>query len=96
MNSLLDLDDNQINTISKALAHYVFRHGVVEDIHAEGKLSESDMKRLNKDVHNRIAGLLTAIRDNKMDRVMKTLGFLSLYGSDWDKCEPYLDEFDIW
>ena len=89
------LDDHQIDRYSKALAHYVFRMGVVEQFHSEGAvLSQAVMKTLNKDVHNRIAGLLTAIRDNRIDDVDRVLREFSRYGGDWDKAEPYMDVFD--
>ena len=44
-----------INFISKSLTVYAFRNGPIEDMHAEGKLSEEDMKILNKYMVERLA-----------------------------------------
>ena len=55
------LNKDNTDTISIALTHYLFRNGTVEDIHSEGKLSQEDMKTLNKFMVNRIAGLLEII-----------------------------------
>lgn len=90
-----NLSNHQINVLSRALAHYIFRNGAVEDLHAEGKLSQNDMMALNKDVHNRIAGLFVALKEGKQESVDKVLGIHALYGSDWDKCTPYVAEFDL-
>ena len=55
------LDENNIDIISIALAHYLFRNGPIEDMHSNGKLSQNDMKILNKFMVNRFAGLLQTI-----------------------------------
>ena len=55
------LNEKNIDTISIALTHYLFRNGPVEDMHRDGKLSQNDMKTLNKFMANRIAGLLQTI-----------------------------------
>lgn len=89
------LTDDKINDLSRALAHYVFRNGAVEDIHTSGNLTNDDMKALNRDVHNRIAGLLVALRDGRDEDVEKVLRFHALYGKDWAVCEPYMKEFDV-
>ena len=36
------------------MTHYAFRNGPVEDMHANGQLSQQDMKTLNKYMVNRI------------------------------------------
>ena len=45
-----------IDAISKAITHFIFRNGPVEDMHTNNQLSEKDMKTLNKYMVNRIAG----------------------------------------
>lgn len=90
------LKNENINDLSRALTHLVFRHShVVEDLHVEKKLSENDMKMLNKDIHNRIAGLLLAAKEGKYKELAAIVQFAKLYGSnEWDDCEPYaLDIF---
>ncbi|MDL2220327.1 hypothetical protein LJC55_01525, partial [Eubacteriales bacterium OttesenSCG-928-N14] len=81
------LNDLSICDLSRSLTYLVFRSGVVEDIHSEGKLSQDDMKRLNKDVHNRIAGLLTAWNDGHQEQLAALIFFAAkMYGTDWDEC----------
>lgn len=78
-----------IPTLSKALAVTVFRNGIVEDIHAVGKLDDNDMMQLNIDVCNRIYQLLTWYREGKYLSISKYLNFGSLCASQWgDPCEP--------
>ena len=67
------MSDSEINDLSRALTHYCFRNGAVEDIHTSGNLTEADMKKLNKYIHNRIAGLLVALRDGREDGVYRVL-----------------------
>lgn len=81
------LKDN-INDASRALAHMIFRNGLVEELHLEGKLSQEDMKRLNKDVQNRIAGLLEAYKCKEYKQLLMLYTASKLCGSNWDKCEP--------
>lgn len=47
-----------IDAISKAVTHYAFRNGPVEDMHANGQLSQQDMKTLNKYMVNRIRAVV--------------------------------------
>ena len=44
------------DTIAKAVTHFAFRNGPIEDIHAnpDKQLTDDDMKILNKFVHNRL------------------------------------------
>lgn len=85
---------NDIDTISIALTHYLFRNGPVEDMHSAGKLSQEDMKTLNKFIVNRIAGLLTTINNENWEAIENLLNFYSLFGKKWDKPEPDIEEID--
>ncbi len=53
---LLSKVANDKHAMAKALANFLFRE-VVEDIHAEGKISDAEMMQLNKTVLNRAAYL---------------------------------------
>jgi predicted DNA-binding protein YlxM (UPF0122 family) len=88
------LKRGNIEIISKAITHFIFRNGPVEDMHANNQLSQRDMKTLNKYMVNRIAGLLTAIADNDWMQLELLLSFYSLYGTNWDKVEPDMDEIN--
>lgn len=62
---ILDIDN--LNMISKALTHFAFRNGPIEDMHAHpnNQLSESDMKILNKFMVNRLAYIFTLIIEER-------------------------------
>lgn len=40
------LDRNNIDVISKAITHFIFRNGPIENMHANNQLSQDDMKIL--------------------------------------------------
>ncbi len=88
------LNEKNIDTISIALTHYLFRNGPVEDMHSDGKLSQNDMKKLNKFMVNRIAGLLQTINKGEWLKLELLLNIYSLYGKDWDKPIPDTDELN--
>ena len=73
------LNKNNIDTISIALTHYFFRNGPVEDMHSEGKLSQEDMKTLNKFMVNRIAGLLQIINKEEWLKIELLLDYYNTY-----------------
>ena len=91
------MKEENIEWLSKALTHYLFRNGPVEDMHANRQLSQSDMKTLNKYMVNRIAGLLKLICDGEWFKI--ELLFNSLVyrycGSNWDKPEYDTEEIDF-
>lgn len=83
-----------IDKFSKIITHYAFRNGPVEDMHANGKLSEEDMMILNKFMVNRIAGILQLV---KKEQWFKLVGLMQLYenfGTHWDEAEPDIAELD--
>lgn len=73
------LKKDNIDTISIALTHYLFRNGPIEDIHNEGKLSQQDMKILNKFIVNRIAGLLEIINKEEWLKLELLLDYYNRY-----------------
>ena len=87
------LNEETIDSISKAITQYAFRSGPIEEMHARTKLSQKDMKTLNKFMVNRIAGLLTAISKGDIANVLKVLTFYASLSSDWDLCKPDTEEF---
>ena len=89
------LNENNIDKISIALAHYIFRNGPVEDMHSEGKLSQEDMKILNKFIVNRIAGLLKTINDGDWLKLELLLNYYRFFGNNWDKPIADTEEIDF-
>ena len=85
---ILKIDN--IDVISKAITHFAFRNGPIEDMHASpnNQLTDSDMKILNIYMVNRLAYIFTLIVEERwveFDFLVKTNG---VYGGDWDKAEP--------
>lgn len=85
------LTKSNINMISKAVTHFAFRNGPIEDMHAHpnNQLSETDMKTLNKFMVNRLAYIFTLIIEERwveFDFLIRTTNMI--YGNDWDEAEP--------
>ncbi len=91
MNTKLDFET--IDMLSKGITQFTFRSGPIEEMHSKGKLTQKDMKTLNKFMANRIAGLLTAISKGDISSVLKVLTFYASLSSDWDSCKPDVEEF---
>lgn len=77
-----------MDALAKALTHYIFRNGPVENMHAEGKLSQKDMKTLNVYMVNHLAWVLTRAFEGNWSQLETLFGMLSLYGKDWDPADP--------
>ena len=91
MNTKLDFET--IDMLAKGITQNAFRSGPVEDMHARGKLTQKDMKTLNKFMTNRITGLLTTISNGDISNVLNVLTFYASLSSDWDSCKPDTEEF---
>lgn len=78
--------------LSIGLAHYCFRNGPVEDIHANGQLSENDMKALNKYLVDHIAKALLLGKEGRWLELELLLNFHMQFGSTWDKPDTSIDE----
>lgn len=81
--------------IAKALTHYLFRNGPVEDMHANHQLSQEDMKVLNKYMVNRIAGLLKLVSDGEWLKIELMLNSLKNAGIEWDEAEFDTSSIDM-
>jgi hypothetical protein len=87
------LDFETIDMLSKGITQFAFRSGPIEEMHSRGKLTQKDMKTLNKYMVNRIAGLLTTISKGDIANILKVLTFYVSLSSDWDSCKPDTKEF---
>jgi hypothetical protein len=88
------LNNFDINKFSRAIAHYVFRNGPVEDMHSDGKFSDADMMVLNKYMVNRVAGILQLINDEQWLKLVGLINIYGIYGADWDKAKPDIAELE--
>lgn len=82
------LTSENITKISKAVTHFAFRNGPIEDMHADvtKNITDEDMTKLNKYMVNRVAYIFTLILE---DRWME-LNFLVenmnlMFGHHWDE-----------
>lgn len=91
MNTRLNFET--IDMLSKGITQYTFRSGPVEEMHSRNKLTQKDIKTLNKFITNRIAGLLTTISNGDISNVLKVLTFYASLSSDWDSYKPDTEEF---
>ncbi len=49
------MNEEILQNMSRELTHPVFRNGIVEELHSEGRcLNNETMKILNKDINNRM------------------------------------------
>ena len=86
------MNEEILQNMSRALTHLVFRNGIVEKLHSEGRCLDNDtMKILNKDINNRMYTYLSACfggDEIELEKLDKTLNYLAkYYGKDWDKAE---------
>lgn len=61
-------------------------------MHADGKLTQEDMKTLNKYMVNRLAGIISVVHEGRWLQLELLYSFLQNYGTDWDKAEPDNEE----
>jgi len=81
------MDDELLKWLASFMAVNCIRNSEIENIHESGRLSESDMKAINKDVCGRLYSMLKCWSDDGgNDEILRT----SLYASpaSWD--EPVL------
>lgn len=88
------LDKENMDKMAKAITHYIFRNGPIEDMHSEDKFSQADMKKLNKYMVNKIGSILTCIYNEDWLKLELILAFNSIYGQEWDKCIPDCKDID--
>lgn len=89
------LKPRNIDGIAKALTHYAFRSGPVEDMHDAGKLTQEDMKILNKFMVNRLAGILSAVHDENWLQLVSLFAFYDTFSINWDSAEPDTKELEL-
>jgi hypothetical protein len=72
---------NDEYALSKALAHFIFRE-IVEDIHADNRISDAEMEQLNREACNR-AGLFVSYIMNDPDMRL-AFSTESVFAREWD------------
>ena len=86
------MDDERIQDFALTMAVNCVRNTIIEDYHADGKLSDEDMKNFNKEVSNKLYTYLKIVlfSNNVKDsqRFLTAMGMM--YPTTWDK--PEFDE----
>ena len=80
------------NYLAKAATAYAFRNGPVEDIHADGRISQEEMKRLNQFMVQRIGEVFYLLLQGNSDDLTNLLAFSSQTTHGWDNLD--LSELD--
>ena len=85
------LTSENITKISKAMVHFAFRNGPIEDMHAdvEKNITDEDMKKLNKYMVNRVAYIFTLILEDRwmeFNFLVENIDFM--FGHHWDEAIP--------
>jgi hypothetical protein len=79
-----------LNMISKAITHFAFRNGPIEDMHVDPKkqLLDNDIKILNKFIVNRLAYVFKLIIEERWFEFNFLVVHTDLlYSHDWDEAE---------
>ncbi len=83
-------DSDSINTLwaaeAKALVVLAFRNGPIENVHASGRITEDEMKEINKHAVNTLYRLIALKRRSK-GKYIKELDFGLRYARNWDDPE---------
>lgn len=74
-----------IKELAKILTIHGYRNSPIEDIHASGRISEKEMKHLNKTIYNQIYTLLSMLNDGTLAKNNYLTS--SSWGSNWDEPE---------
>ena len=82
------MDDTTLRHIALMMTVNCVRNTIIEDYHADGKLSDDEMMAFNKDVHNKIYTFLKNWLGSKGDDLAGFFEAMSLLlPSDWDKAK---------
>jgi hypothetical protein len=88
-------NDDLRKRMAKWMAHDCFRNtGELEDMHAAGRISQDEMKRLMIDVVNRsylfLSVLFTTQRSNEIIEILKHGKYLPPDWKDWNNPQPMI------
>lgn len=84
------LKKENLDLIARAITHFAFRNGPVEDMHADpdSQLSEEDMKTLNIFMANRMAYIFELIIEERWFEFSVMINSNGMFGQDWNKAVP--------
>jgi mRNA degradation ribonuclease J1/J2 len=71
--------------LAKAIVAYCFRNTILEDIHADGRISQEEMKELMRTAVSRVYAVLTHEADPEFQK--EVLEHALTYTRKWDEPE---------
>ena len=86
--------EENIDRLAKALTVFAFRNGPIESMHTQGKLSQSDMKILNKYMVDRMASVLQVVFAEEWIKLEILCDYFQDYFSEWDSAVPDQDDLE--
>jgi hypothetical protein len=81
------LDNSKAEVWAKAIVHFIFRNGPVEDIHSKGNLTDEDMKVINKYMLDQMTGLVLSMQKGEWFILEQMAQFYLNFGTQWDPAD---------
>jgi len=78
-------DQEQAEWMAKILTIHGYRNSPIEDIHADGRISQKEMKNLNKTIHDQIYTILYLMFSGAPGFWDSWYFQSPSWGADWDK-----------
>jgi len=94
-----EMADEHLGILANALAMISFRSGsLIEDLHCEGKIKDSEMKQLNKYAANELYTFLKLLSKGHPDEMRYELELALMTTAGWDKPEFTFDKkaYNAW
>ena len=88
------MKDEELKRLAVQLTYHCVRNTVIEDYHADGKLSQADMKALNKEVVNKLytaLGYLFGDNSRSPEREHLMAYWDTTFPDEWDEPETDTD-----
>lgn len=84
-------NDGNITKIAKAITHFSFRNGPIENMHADRNknITDQDMKVLNKYMVNRLAYIFSLMIEDRWFEFNFLINSMDkMFGHGWDEADP--------
>lgn len=85
MNNFMPGEGFSIRDDANAICAYAFHNGPIEDIHADGRISDSEMKNLMINVSERLAKLLTMKQKTPAEYDQFIRNYYRMYCLQWER-----------
>lgn len=89
------MNNNDLNLITKGIAGYIFRNGIVEDMHAAGCLTDSQIKELTIYMVDRLGYCIHLISENKYTDFNILIGSHVITCKHWNDINFLVGEEDL-